>query len=592
MKISEPSGTKWSRKIAAAAKRELADIVIINGRIIDVFNQTIISGDVAITDGLIVGIGEYEGHVTIDAKDRFICPGFIDGHVHIESAMLPPNEFAKVVLPHGVTTVIADPHEIANVCGEAGLDYMIASSEDIPLEVYFMLPSCVPATPFENAGARLDAEQLAPYYKHGRVLGLGEVMNAPAVISGEAAMLDKLISASSQGKLIDGHAAGLHADAINVYMTADIRTDHECTEPAEVLDRLSRGMYVMLREGSAAKNLKQLSKAVNSKNARRCLFVTDDRHLDDLMEEGSIDHCVRLAIAEGIEPLLAIQMATLNAAECFGLRNKGAIAPGYAADLIFLHQLEEVTISQVYKAGKLVADEGEFLESCTPSPAVQAPMGLMDSIRMLPVSGQDLQITFQNIPAVANIIEIIPNSILTRHLVEEVDIADTADTGGGRRFQPSTVKDQLKMIVVERHKATGNVGVGILKGLGIASGAIVSTIAHDSHNVVAAGTNDADLLLGLHTIQEIKGGIVVIDKGKVLASLSLPVAGLLSDQDHRLVSKQLTALNDALRSIGFQGDFNPFLTLSFLALPVIPEIKLTDRGLFHVRNFEPIGVEV
>jgi adenine deaminase len=574
---------KLTSTIAAAAKRAIADIVIKNGRIIDVFNQEIIYGDIAITEGMFVGIGSYEGIITIDAQNRFICPGFIDGHVHIESSMVTPSEFAKVVLPHGVTSVIADPHEIANVSGADGIQYMIASSDNIPLDVFYMLPSCIPATPFENAGALLNAEDLAPFYQHERVLGLGEVMNYPAVLNGEISMLDKLSSAAAHGKLIDGHAAGLNADAINVYMTAGIRTDHECTAVNEALERLQRGMYVMLREGSAAKNLKTLIKAVNPKNARRCLFVTDDKHLDDLMDEGSIDHNIRLAIQEGIDPLLAIQMATLNTAECFQLKRKGAIAPGYDADFILLDNLESVEISEVYKAGKLVAAKGKFIGKSASK--VNPPTHIMNSIQANQLNETDLQIVLNHSPARANIIGIIPNSIVTKHWVETVD---TDDQG---QFQSSLTNDQLKLIVVERHKKTGNVGLGIVKGLGITSGAIVSTVAHDSHNIVAAGTNDADLLFAIETIIEIKGGIAVVENGRVLAALSLPIAGLISDQDHNAVNEQLRHLNDALRMNGFHAPFNPFLTLSFLALPVIPELKLTDLGLFNVNTFSHIKVE-
>jgi adenine deaminase len=578
------SAQRLERTIAAAAKRTVADVVVKNSRIIDVFNQEIILGDVAITDGLFVGIGEYEGTVTIDAQNRFLCPGFIDGHVHIESSMLTPGEFAKTVLPHGVTAVVADPHEIGNVSGVDGIDYMIRASEDLPLDIYYMLPSCVPATPFENAGAVLSAEHLAPFYRHERVIGLGEVMNAPAVRNGDPSMLDKLLSASAHEKLIDGHAAGLNAEAINVYGAAGIRTDHECTEAEEVRERLRRGMYVMLREGSAAKNLQALLPAVNSRNARRCFFVTDDKHLDDLVDEGSIDHSIRLSIQAGVVPLQAIQMATLNTAECFRLTRKGAIAPGYDADFLLLDELEPLTIFEVYKAGKRVAANGVFVGESLP--AVDPPAPVVDSIRAAQLAESDLQIVFQNRNASANMIGIIPNSIVTRHLVEPVDLDDQL------RFQPSIAKDHLKIAVVERHRSTGNVGLGILQGLGLTSGAIGSTVAHDSHNIVVAGTNDGDILKATQTIREIKGGLVVVDNGTVLASLPLPIAGLISDKDFQTVYGQLGQLNEALRQIGFRGAFNPFLTLGFLTLPVIPQLKVTDLGLFHVGTLSVLPVEL
>ncbi|URN95240.1 MAG: adenine deaminase [Candidatus Pristimantibacillus lignocellulolyticus] len=572
------------RNIASSAKRELADIVIKNGKIVDVFNQELLEGDVAITAGMIVGIGDYEGKIVIDARNKYIAPGFIDGHVHIESSMLTPVEYSHVVLPHGVTTVIADPHEIANVSGEDGLDYMISSSEDIALDVYYMLPSCVPAVSFENAGATLTAEQLEPYYKHQRVIGLGEVMNAPGVISGDPAVMDKLQSASAHNKHIDGHAAGLNKEAINVYMTAGIRTDHECTTPQEVRDRLQRGMYVMLREGSAARNLREIIKAVNAKNARRCLFVTDDKHLDDLVNEGSIDYNVRLAIEEGVDPILAIQMATLNAAECFGLKDRGAIAPGYIADILLLDSIKEISISHVYKSGLLVAHDSKYV-----GPVVHATdpiKKMMSSINIKPITKKSLELSIINATKQANIIGIIPNSIETKHLIEQVDLDDSL------LFQPSIEKDQLKMVVAERHKALGTVGVAILKGLGITSGAIIATIAHDSHNIVAVGVNDEDILLGIDVIEQLKGGIVIVDDGKVLASVSLPIAGLMSNQKFEYVYEQLDNLNKALSDIGFKQNFNPFLTLSFLALPVIPELKLTDQGLFKVSDFTHINVDM
>nr|WP_274520415.1 adenine deaminase C-terminal domain-containing protein [Paenibacillus beijingensis] len=424
---------------------------------------------------------------------------------------------------------------------------------------------------------------MEPLYKHRRVLGLGEVMNAPAVLNGDAAMLSKLASAAALGKLIDGHAAGLDADAINAYMTAGIRTDHECTTAAEALERVQRGMYVMLREGSAARDLQKLIQAVNPQNARRFLFVTDDKHLDDLIREGSIDHNVRLAIRCGVDPVLAIQMATINAAECFRLERKGAIAPGYDADIVILDDLDTVAISGVYKAGKLIASNGTFIHE--ERSTAETPSSLMDTVHINTLFADNLSIRIHHDSAMANVIGIIPNSIHTDHLVEKVNLDER------RYFQISTIKDQLKLVVAERHHATGNVGLGIVKGLGLASGAIASTVAHDSHNIVAAGTNDADLLLAINTIAAMKGGIVVVENGNILSSLPLPIGGLMSDRDYEAVYSGLDHLNDALRTIGFKGDYNPFLTLSFLALPVIPELKLTDLGLFHVKSFAHTAVD-
>nr|WP_212031217.1 adenine deaminase [Cytobacillus depressus] len=569
------------RRIDVAAKRIPADLIIKNGNIVNVFTREIIIDHIAIVDGFIAGIGDYEGKETIDATGKYIIPGLIDGHVHIESAMVTPAEFANVVLPHGVTTVIADPHEIANVSGIEGIEFMLNASEGIPLDVFLMLPSCVPATPFENAGAKLGAKQLEPLYNHPRVLGLGEVMDFPSVSQNDENMLNKLVDASLKGKCIDGHAAGIDSDGINVYMSAGIKTDHECVTAEEALDRLRKGMYVMLREGSAAKDLIALLKAVNENNARRCLFVTDDKHLDELICEGSIDYNVKLAIKEGLDPLLAIQIATLNAAECFGLKTKGAIAPGYEADLLVVSDLKTMDIEKVYKGGKLAAANGKVVSEThslvTPVPSIT------NSVNINSISINQLQINIQD-GNKANIIGIIPNMIVTKHLNEEVD------TKNGH-FQYNTSKDQLKMAVVERHKMTGNIGLGIIKGLGIKNGAIASTVAHDSHNIVAAGTSDEDLIKAIQLTAEMKGGLVIVQDGNMLSSLSLPIAGLISDQPAQMVNEKLAELNDALVKIGCTMEFNPFVTLSFMALPVIPELKLTDIGLFDVKSFKHISVE-
>lgn len=569
------------KRIDVAAQRIPADLVIKNGKVVNVFTREIITEDIAIVDGYIAGTGTFEGYETVDASGKYIVPGFIDGHVHIESAMVVPAEFSNVVLPHGVTTIVADPHEIANVSGTDGIDFMLEASEGIPLEVLLMLPSCVPATPFENAGATLEHADLEPYYSHSRVIGLGEVMDYPSVLYKEDKMLDKIMDASLKEKHIDGHASGVDADGINVYMAAGIRTDHECVTAEEALDRLRKGMYVMLREGSAAKDLIALLKAVNEHNARRCLFVTDDKHLDEIIDEGSIDFNIKVAIREGLDPIVAIQMATLNAAECFGLKTKGAIAPGYEADLLLLNDLETVDIEQVYKGGKLAAKNGDVIRpaktSIAPTPIIT------DSVNISPVSLEDLKVKMSE-GNMANIIQIKPKMIVTKHLIEEVDVVDG-------HFQPSIENDQLKIAVIERHYRTGKIGLGIIKGLGIKNGAIASTVAHDSHNIVAAGTNDDDLLKAIQATADMKGGLAVVEDGKLLASLPLSVAGLMADMNYRVINEQIKELNDALAKIGCSMEFNPFITLAFLALPVIPELKLTDMGLFDVKTFQHIDIE-
>lgn len=570
------------RRITVAAKRAPADVVIKNAKIVNVFTREILEDDIAIVDGFFAGIGQFEGHETIDVDGKYIIPGFIDGHVHIESAMVTPAEFANVVLPHGVTTIIADPHEIANVSGTKGIEYMLDASEDIPLEVLIKLPSCVPATLFENAGASLEYTNLAPFYSHPRVIGLGEVMDYPSVMQNDENMLHKLTDAHLKDKHIDGHASGLDGDGINVYMAAGIRTDHECVTADEALGRLRKGMYVMLREGSAAKDLITLLKAVNENNARRCLFVTDDKHLDELIDQGSIDYNIKLAINEGLDPILAIQMATLNAAECFGLKTKGAIAPGYEADFIVVKDLQLIEIDQVYKSGKLVAQDGKVINS--PVSKIVPNPSIIDSVNIKPLSREQLQIKIAN-GRQANIIEIVPNMIVTKHLVEEVN----SNKG---LFQYNLKKDLLKIAVLERHKMTGNIGLGIIKGLGIKHGAIASTVAHDSHNIVAAGSSDEDLLEAIAHTSEMKGGLSVVQSGELLASLPLPIAGLMSNMRSIEIYDRLKEINQALIKIGCTFEFNPFITLSFLALPVIPELKITDLGLFDVKTFNHINVEI
>ncbi|OIK09157.1 adenine deaminase [Bacillus sp. MUM 116] len=572
--------TLLKNKIAAAGAKIPADLVIKNGKIIDVFNQEIIAGDLAIKDGLFVGIGDYEGIEIIDAGNRYICPGFIDAHVHIESSMVTPTEFAKAVLPHGVTTVIADPHEIANVSGIQGIQFMLDNSENLPLDVKIMLPSCVPATPFENNGAELLAEELKDFYQHERVLGLAEVMDYPSLQNADDHIMDKILQTNEHKRPIDGHLAGLDETAINIYRTAGIRTDHECTTATEALDRIRRGMYVMIREGSAAKNLTALIPAVNQHNARRFMFCTDDKHLDEIVEEGSIDHHVRMAIREGLSPLLAIQIGSLNAAECYGLHQKGAIAPGYKADFLLLDDLEAVNISEVYVSGKLTARNGIYAGDSLQ--AYDPEETLTKTVHIPEILEKDFQIPIGETIS-ANVIGIIPNSIVTKKLEEKVQVIDG-------NFVPSLEKDQLKLAVLERHKNTGNIGLGIVKGFGFTNGAIATTIAHDSHNIVAVGANDRDLLAAIREIKELNGGCVVIKDGKVIAALSLPIGGLMSEKSFMSIHQELKKINEALVQIGFNGNFNPFLTLSFLTLPVIPELKLTDLGLFDVGTFQHIEV--
>lgn len=568
---------KIENYIAAAGKQVLSDIVIKNGKIVDVFNGEVIEQDVAVHQGMIVGVGKYEGKVIIDAKGQYICPGFIDAHVHIESSLVSPTQFAQVVLPHGVTTIVTDPHEIANVSGAKGIQYMIDNSEGIPLDVFFMLPSSVPATSFENNGATLTADDLRPFLKDTRVLGLAEVMDFPAVKNCDHHMLEKLKLTSQ----IDGHGAGLDKDGLNIYRAAGIQTDHEATTVKEAKERLQRGMYLLIREGSVAKDLKALLPVVKPHNMSRCMFCTDDKHLDDLIKEGSIDHNVRLAIKEGMDPIIAITMASLNPAICYGMKTKGAIAPGFEADFFFTESLEELMITSVYKAGKLVGESGEYVGETLGY--ASSSIGLNETVRIGEVKKEDLFIPLKSNKV--NVIGVIPNSLVTKKL--EVTLEETT-----AEFSALIEKDLLKMAVFERHHYTGNIGLGIVKGLQLKNGAIATTIAHDSHNLVVAGTNDEDMIMAVHALRDMQGGLVYVVEGEIKAALTLSIAGLFSDQDYSKVNEDLITFKHTLKENGFDPGFNPFLTLSFLTLPVIPEVKLTDKGLFDMSVFKHISVEI
>ncbi|WP_067726950.1 adenine deaminase [Oceanobacillus damuensis] len=571
------------KRIAVASKKIPADTVIKHAKILNVFTSELMEGDIAIVDGFIAGIGSYEGKETVHAKGKFVVPGFIDGHVHIESTMLTPREFSKISLQHGVTTVITDPHEIANVAGAEGIQFLLDDAKGVPMDIFINLPSSVPATAFENNGATLDAEALRPFLSNPNVLGLAEVMDFSSVANGDERMIDKIAMVQANGGVIDGHAAGLEREDLNVYMAAGIRTDHESISSKEAKDRLDLGMHLMVREGTVAKDLDALLPVITTQNSRRCLFVTDDILIDDLIEQGSIDHIVRLAIEKGLDPAIAIQMATLNAAECFGLRHMGAVAPGYQADFLLLDDLHSVSIHQVYKKGKCVVDNGDIIEALYP-PAHT----MQDRIASLPAfHTKKLNLNSFELPVASdlcNIIEIIPNSIVTKHVKERVQVKDGL-------FAASTETDQLKMAVIERHKGTGNVGVGIVKGFQLQKGAIATSVAHDSHNIVVVGVSDQEMRRAVEEIIRTNGGLVVVEGEDVLASLPLPVGGLMSDSKYENVYKESLKINEATSQLGARESFNLFLTLSFLTLPVIPELKLTDQGLFQFSSFSLIDIE-
>ncbi|PKG21832.1 adenine deaminase [Niallia nealsonii] len=572
--------SKYKKRIKIAAKTEKADLVIKHAKIVNVFTGEIMEGDIAISDDCIAGIGQYDGKKMIDAKGKFVVPGLIDGHVHIESSMLTPQEFAKVLLLHGVTTVITDPHEIANVAGINGIQYMLDKSEDLPLDVRVMLPSCVPAVPLDSNGATLGAKDLAPFFQHNRVLGLAEVMDFPSVFHTNLDMINKLFSAKQNYALIDGHAAGIGREQLNVYSAAGIRNDHEATTAKEGKDRLDLGLYLMIREGTVAKDLKALLPVVTAQNSRRCLFVTDDKLIDDLVDEGSVDHCIRLAIEEGLNPITAIQMATINTAECFKLDNIGAVSPGYKADFLLLDNLEKLAINMVFKGGECVVEEGVLQEKGFKKHAY------LDG-DLPEINAADLELSQLALPLLSDfchVIEVIPNSIVTNHAKEHITLENGV-------FKPSIEKDQLKLVVVERHHQTGNIGQAIVKGFGLQKGAIATTISHDSHNIVAVGTNDEDILKAIKYLIEIKGGISIVADGEPIAALPLPIAGLISDQSYQTLYRQIGELNKKVKVLGGYESFNPFLTLSFLSLSVIPTLKLTDKGLFDFQSFSYISVE-
>lgn len=566
------------KHILIAGKKQLADLVIKNAKIINVFTKEVMEADVAICDGMIVGVGDYEGKQIYDAKNKYLVPGLIDGHVHIESSLLSPKEFAKVSLIHGVTSVVTDPHEIGNVAGSTGLDFMIDDARSVPMNIFVMLPSCVPVTPFETNGATLDAASFIPFLERPEVLGLAEVMNYQAVATNEATIIDKLRLMKNKNKKIDGHAAGIHGDDLNVYLAAGIRTDHEATTAEEARERLALGMYLMIREGTVAKDLHALYPAITPENSRRCLFVTDDKLIDDLVSEGSIDHIIRQVVQLGMDPLQAIQMATLNAAECFGLDHLGAIAPGYQADFFLTDDLTTLPIVDVFTQGNLVVEQGEIIQDRFPT----QPNPFTDNLPAMnvkPLSNTSFALPIHS--EQAHVIEIIPNSLLTNDLIETVSVK-------GGFFEPSIENDWLKIAVIERHHQTGNIGVGIVKGFQLKDGALATTVAHDSHNIVVVGTNDEDMLYAANQLIKKGGGMIAVKAEKELACLPLPIGGLMSQDPFLEVNTQLVSLTKEAYKLGASQAFDPFLTLSFLTLSVIPELKITDKGLFSFSKFNLI----
>ena len=560
--------------IDLAMKNINAELVFKNAKIVNVFSHEIITADLAINNGVIVGIGNYEGNQNIDLDGKFIVPGLIDSHLHIESAMVTPQEFAKAVVPRGTTTIIADPHEIANVCGLNGIEYILDASENLPLDVYLMLPSCVPATNFENSGAILKSKDLEKFINHPKVLGLGEMMNYPGVIYKDEEVINKLNLAHKHNKKIDGHGPDIKNEELNAYVISGVSTEHECSNVDEMIDRIRLGMYVMIREGSAARNLETLVRGVNNFNYQRCLFCTDDRHPQDTLSSGHIDNNVRLAIKNGVDPIIAIQIATINAANCYNLKNTGAIAPGYNADLLIVDNLKDFNVEKVYKNGKLVGEDKKALFETK----LVDTSKVVDTVKINEIKKEDLIIKLKE--DIVNVIRLLPHNLVTEKVSRKVDTHNN-------EFKYNEKLDILKLVVIERHKNTGNIGLGLVENFKLRNGAIASTVAHDSHNIIVVGDNDEDILKAIKEVKDIGGGISIASNNEIIDRLPLPIGGIVSDKDIEYVNIKLNNMLDiAYNKLNVSKDIDPFMTLSFLALPVIPQIKLTDKGLFDVVKFD------
>lgn len=564
------------QQIAAGRSIVIADLVLKNARIINVFTNEIEKADVAISGGKIVGIGTYNGKSEVDLHGHYVCPGLIDGHIHIESSMLCGPAFEQAVLPHGTTAVITDPHEISNVAGTDGLDFMLETTKDLTLSVYFMLPSCVPATDLDESGAVLDAEQLRPYYRYPRVLGLAEMMNSYGTVRGDAKILQKICDCTNAGKIVDGHAPFLSGKDLNAYIIASVLSDHECSTMEEAMEKLRRGQYIMIREGTAAKNMAALLPLFREPYCNRCMLVTDDKHPGDLLRGGHIDANIRKAIAAGVDPAIAVKMATLTPAQYFGLKQHGAVAPGYKADLIVVSNLEQFTVEQVYKGGSLVAEGGKVLK---PSPLVIDSTRfarVMDSFDMDEITMRDLELHKSG--EHERVIRLIENELLTEE--EIIPFRQYPGIAPGVDVAHKIVK----LAVFERHHHSGHVGLGFLGNYSLQCGAVASSIAHDSHNLIVAGTNDADMVLAGNTVRKNKGGLAFVVNGRVIGELALPVAGLMSAESVEVVMENVQHLKDALRTHGIAEGIDPFMTLAFVSLPVIPKLRLNTYGIVDVKK--------
>ncbi|HZJ90693.1 MAG TPA: adenine deaminase [Oscillospiraceae bacterium] len=566
--------------IDVAMKRIPADLVLKNASVIDIFTGEIVEGDIAVSDEWIAGVGSYEGVKEIDASNLFASPGLIDSHIHIESSYLTPEEFGSLVVPHGTTTLIADPHEIVNVNGFDAMEYMIRAGERTALDIRYMFPSSVPATDFETAGATITSGDMTGVLERQDILGFGEFMNSVGVFLADDESLNKLMHAHDAGVIVDGHSPGLKDEALNAYIAAGIKTDHECTSIEEMNDRISRGMYVLLRQGSASHDLERLVHGVTSRNYRRCLLCSDDRQPKTIFEHGHLEHHLRICREAGLDVYTSIAMASLNAAECYRLYDRGAIAPGLRADIVLFENLDNFDVKQVFIAGEEVARDGEYLPEIDkyPTDTVSSSM----HVKNYNIDRLNLKLKSDKVHA----IKVLPGGVDTKDEIVRV----RRDEANNFVFDPDI--DVAKIAVIERHQESGNVAVALLKDYGIKLGAIALSIAHDSHNIICVGTNDIDMDLAIRTLIEQEGGFVLVREAEILRATPLPVAGLMTDRSAEWINAELDILHDiAIRDLKVSEDVDPLMTLCFMALPVIPELKITDKGLFDVVKFEFIDIE-
>lgn len=554
------------RIIAVAAGREKADLVLKNAKYLNVFSNEFLCGDIAVANGLIAGVGKYDGETEIDVSGKLVLPGFIDTHIHLESSMVTPAEFAKAVVAHGTTTVITDPHEITNVMGIDGVEYMIQASQNLPIDVHFMMPSCVPATEIDESGAELDCKDIDLYLDNKKVLGLAEMMNYVGVINSDKNVLSKIVTSQAHHKKIDGHAPELSGNDLNAYIAAGVYSDHECSTFENALEKLRKGQFIMIREGTAAHNLKALMPLLTQQYYSRCMFATDDKHPSDLLYGGHIDYIVKQALKNGADPIVALKTATHHAARYFLLNNKGAIASGYLADIVVVDNLEDFNVETVFKRGKLVFD-GEVKDFSAPTVDEKLAEKCFDTFHLDSVTPSSFKVDGK-----LGLIGLVGGELLTRNLgtADKIDVEN----------------DILKIACIERHKGTNHIGVGYVKGYSLKSGAVATSVAHDSHNIITVGCNDDDIAVAVNAIKDSKGGIAVVENGKIKALLELPIAGLMSDEPLTTVNEKLENAKLSAYELGADKSIDPFMTLSFLSLPVIPSLRITTKGVFDAENWK------